>query len=1396
MEDLDYETDEGSNLWGTIRSTFKHFSISGSGNTHVGDSYTHHTHTHLHTNPNSPAKDSSDIRFGVLPVAISVASFVEFAQSLLVPRHTINSAGPVFDSIPGNLDVLDRNLVDSHAVSEHFHYVALADLGKECRELCNEMKVALIQVQNGRYQGNVIEALQNSIQGLPEALAKVQRELSWLTTFRICYHLEQCYIVMDKIQREAGDLGMKEPAEPRRLLDVIAKVYIETDATLQTGSLRTSVKLLASTSHHRTLVSPKLRSEDFKNLSETFESLDQATALANSSHAFIKSLHFSKIDARWGEIPTAHAKTFGWVFRDDARGGNMSKPIGFTQWLRNGNGIYWIRGKPGSGKSTLMKFICNTGLVKTKACLRAWAGNDCELVTPKYFFWFAGTRLQKSKVGLFRSLLFEILRAVPELIPGASDSAGGTPDDGVSDDERWQLADLENALLYIVEKCKGDNVRLRTKFCFFIDGLDELEESRGQDETHIDLVGTLMAMSELPGVKLCVSSRPGYVFSQGLQDASGTLKLEDLTRDDMRNYTKARLDTDTDFRDFCANTDEYREFIDEVVAKADGVFLWVRLVTRDLLKEGFPQSDTVNRLRQRLSRFPDDLDKFFIETMERIDKNSLPQAARIFWMATEVQEPQLLMAYSLLDELPAWMDCLHHKLEPMSENEVKRRKDGMRKQLDDCSRGLLKIVKDEPNMDLFFRLKVDYIHRTVRDFLKQSNTAVLLPLEQRFVGLDGCGWLAPCVALLSVIRRAPFDKHQPQAVIRLLKNLLFFARQAEGNQVDKADLLKVLLAAEKAYVAAKKEFELLTDTNLTLGLACQAKILTFVERKPARDLRSPRELKNRPPLSYALEVSAASQPWQIHPEIVNLLLDKGADPNRWYKGLSPWEEFVASVYQNPSLVSDIRIIEVMRSLAGRGADIYSLIPSGRTTLTVEDAIKELSTKQGVDLSSQPASGKEAVTTALEGKRIVIIGAGVAGLSFIIRLRKQWPANRVPPTIAIYDRQDPEEPCWTEKPDRSILLTGPAATSGREALQSLGLFGEALQCSVPEETDDDHLAGGLLSDDKTYEEAPPIRGSMNSTGQLTPDNDWPTSGPQSSSRRIRYNDLHRILVKAAMQTDEIFWGVTCQNVLARADGRLGVWVTTKRDEHERLSVCDYVIAADGASSTIQSCLLSRKSPMMSKYQVGAVATFPNGVPNFLKTWGTRTAKDWIDRTPFCSYYAVDENHVIWDVNSAKNIWGSDALHNLDESKRILELCNVEMRYMNTTKSKRERLKTLFQHTHPRALFSFQNGDKGVYSGPWDRSIIFIGDSNHAVGLSAGDGGSLALRDGWDLADKFVGSGDLQGAIKVYKNESTARVSRELNFWGQGALNNGFRGVVSISSVIRMLGNLFLMFVKGD
>jgi len=65
----------------------------------------------------------------------------------------------------------------------------------------------------------------------------------------------------------------------------------------------------------------------------------------------LNRLWFRLIDERRNHIVEAHSKTMGWAINPPASGAAWDD---LDQWLRCGRGIYWIHGKPGSGKSTLM----------------------------------------------------------------------------------------------------------------------------------------------------------------------------------------------------------------------------------------------------------------------------------------------------------------------------------------------------------------------------------------------------------------------------------------------------------------------------------------------------------------------------------------------------------------------------------------------------------------------------------------------------------------------------------------------------------------------------------------------------------------------------------------------------------------------------------------------------------------------------------------------------------------------------------------------------------------------------------------------------------------------------------------------------------------------------------
>jgi hypothetical protein len=126
----------------------------------------------------------------------------------------------------------------------------------------------------------------------------------------------------------------------------------------------------------------------------------------------IASLYFSDLPERYEFIPKAHQDTFHWLFANDAQQQQQMDTDdwdSFTEWLSatDGKNVFWISGKPGSGKSTLMKYLFNDK--RTITNLRTWT-DGMPLQKAGFFFWNSGTVMQMSRMGLLRSLLHTVLQ--------------------------------------------------------------------------------------------------------------------------------------------------------------------------------------------------------------------------------------------------------------------------------------------------------------------------------------------------------------------------------------------------------------------------------------------------------------------------------------------------------------------------------------------------------------------------------------------------------------------------------------------------------------------------------------------------------------------------------------------------------------------------------------------------------------------------------------------------------------------------------------------------------------------------------------------------------------------------------------------------------------------------
>lgn len=422
----------------------------------------------------------------------------------------------------------------------------------------------------------------------------------------------------------------------------------------------------------------------------------------------LKGLHFDSMKVRHSRVVEAHAKTFDWIFATHRLPSTDPRSrITLERWLRFGQGIYWISGKAGSGKSTLMKYLDDSRV--TENALLEWAGN-APLIRGIFYFWTAGTEMQKSLEGLLQSLLYDILNECPDLIPViCPDRWSSSRSDAFS--SPWRLRELHQSF-----KTLEAQDLVSARFCFFIDGLDEYNGAQSE------VIEAMQVLTTSPKIKLCISSRPWPCFEDAFgEDPNRKLYLHDHTREDIELFARSKLEyciTQATLR----NEDRrYQKLISEIVEGAEGVFLWVSLVTRSLC-EGISNGDTIALLQTRLRKLPTKLEAFFEHILNSIDQVYQERMARTFQVALQTEESLHLIIYSLLDEEDPDF-AIKLPFRKLRDAEIHTRLENMQRRLNGRYKGLLEVSSVSV---LSLQSKVEFLHRTLKDFLMTANMQELL----------------------------------------------------------------------------------------------------------------------------------------------------------------------------------------------------------------------------------------------------------------------------------------------------------------------------------------------------------------------------------------------------------------------------------------------------------------------------------------------------------------------------------------------------------------------------------------------------------------------------------------------------------------------------------------------
>ena len=239
-----------------------------------------------------------------------------------------------------------------------------------------------------------------------------------------------------------------------------------------------------------------------------------------------------------------------------------------------------------------------------KDALQTWS-KGADILTPSFFFWGLGNHLQKSLKGFLQSMLYQLVDSHGQNFFSTGCNAINHSFDPIMVREWTERTLLIELNQYLLRRPTSSCL------CFFIDGLDEMT---GDRDTLLDVIRLL---ERAPLVKVCVSSRPEPFFERVFR-SSPRIRLQDFNREDMEQTVKDKLKPVLE--EFLPQEKHhFEDLMRSIVNGAEGVFLWLNLVIKDIVT-GVRNHDTIEVLRTQLRRLPDTIDGLYTHMLSRLDQ--------------------------------------------------------------------------------------------------------------------------------------------------------------------------------------------------------------------------------------------------------------------------------------------------------------------------------------------------------------------------------------------------------------------------------------------------------------------------------------------------------------------------------------------------------------------------------------------------------------------------------------------------------------------------------------------------------------------------------------------------------------------------------------------------------
>lgn len=409
---------------------------------------------------------------------------------------------------------------------------------------------------------------------------------------------ESQHRLFDALERIASAQG-ESTLERREIRELLIQIEV-VNSTRHDELIRLQAQLVADIN--------ALSHAQPTSLMPTESALDDSSAREEAYDAILDSLWYPSISDREYSIRDAYADTFGWLYQDPT-GNNTGKPWdSFVDFLQGDTRSYWITGKPGSGKSTLMKFLNSDP--RTRENLTPWIAGR-ELLKASFYFFYGGSDEQKSELGFLLSLLHGLLEQKRDMVATA-----------FKERFRHHLLQgrehLSTPTLQEARKALQRLFRTQPHIAFFltVDGLDEFDPKVSKTDVE-SLLAFGRSLEEFPNVKVIFASRPLNHIQEAFANCP-RLRIHDLTYEDIRMYVNERLEKQENMQSLL-NRDPHNaeKLVGSIVYSSSGVFLWVRLVVDSIL-DGLRNCDEIQDLQRRVDELPQDLYDLYAVMLSRI----------------------------------------------------------------------------------------------------------------------------------------------------------------------------------------------------------------------------------------------------------------------------------------------------------------------------------------------------------------------------------------------------------------------------------------------------------------------------------------------------------------------------------------------------------------------------------------------------------------------------------------------------------------------------------------------------------------------------------------------------------------------------------------------------------